>query len=224
MKTVNKLEYLEVNPKGKPEACVVWLHGLGADGYDFVDVVPSLNLPEGHNIRFIFPHAPQRPITINAGMVMPGWYDILGLTMKDPHDEVGIKASEQLIFLLLQDIFATGIPSDRIILMGFSQGGALSLHSALRFPQRLGGVAALSAYLPLDSLLPQERHPANAALPIFMAHGMADPVVPYLMGLHASQQLEKLGYSVEWHAYPILHTVCMPELADISHWIQRILL
>ena len=224
MNPMNKLDYVDVHPNSKPDACVVWLHGLGADGYDFADVIPSLNLPEHHQIRFIFPHAPQRPITINSGMMMPGWYDILGLTLNDPHDEKGIKESEQLLFLLLQDIFASGIPSNRVILMGFSQGGALALHTALRFPQTLGGVASLSAYLPLASLLPQERHAANATIPIFIAHGMADPVVPYLMGLHACQQLENLGYQVQWHAYPILHTVCLPELADISHWIQRILL
>lgn len=221
---MNKLQSVNVNPPGTPDACVIWLHGLGADGYDFADVVPSLQLPEGHQIRFVFPHAPKIPITINGGMVMPGWYDILGLTLTDPHDAVGIKASEHALHLLLQDVFAMGIASKRVILIGFSQGGALALHTALRFGQTLGGVAALSAYLPLERSLPQERHAANAQLPIFMAHGMADPVVPYLMGLHACQQLQALGYAVDWHTYPIVHTVCLPELADISHWIQRILM
>lgn len=220
---MKKLQSVEINPSDTPQACVIWLHGLGADGYDFVDAVPSLQLPQSKPIRFIFPHAPHRPITVNNGMVMPGWYDIKGLTLEDKHDEMGIKASEQLLHLLLQDVIAAGIPSQHIILLGFSQGGALALHTALRFPQRLGGVGALSAYLPLDSLVPHEKHPANAQIPIFMAHGMADPVVPYFMGLNACQLLERLGYAVDWHVYPIQHTVCLPELSDIGQWIQRIL-
>lgn len=217
------LTYIDVQPILPADACVIFLHGLGADGTDFADVIPSLQLPEHHAIRFLFPHAPHIPISINGGMVMPGWYDILGLSLEDKHDEKGIKISEQSLITLMQSVMASGIAADRIILVGFSQGGALALHTALRFSQPLGGVAALSSYLPVDYLLPKEKHVANDAIPIFMAHGSADPVVPMLMGLHARQTLENNGYTVDWHCYPMMHNVCLPELVDLGQWIGHCL-
>lgn len=218
------LKYLEVLPQGTPDACVIWLHGLGADGYDFADVVPNLQLPKSHQIHFIFPHAPSIPITLNAGVVMPGWYDIFGLTLDTPQDEDGIKQSAQQLDQLMQQVMATGVPSERIVIIGFSQGGALALYTALRYPQALGGVAALSSYLPIDYSLAAEKSAENADLPVFLAHGLADPVVPYMMGLHAQQVLTQLDYAIAWHTYPIPHTVCLPELVDIGQWLQKLLL
>lgn len=221
---MEKLKYLEVLPEQKADACVIWLHGLGADGYDFSDVIPNLQLPNDHRIQFVFPHAPHIPITLNAGVVMPGWYDILGLTLDTPQDEAGIKHSAAMLHQLMQDVVSSGIAFNRIVLIGFSQGGALALYTALRYPKTLGGVAGLSTYLPLDRSLAAEKDQANDAIPIFLAHGLADPVVPYVMGLHAHQCLMQQEYPVSWHTYPIPHTVCLPELADIGQWLKTILL
>lgn len=217
------LDACRVDPKQETDACIIWLHGLGADGYDFVNVVPSLGLPSTHTIRFIFPHAPSQPVTINGGLVMPAWYDILGPDLDAMQDAVGIKKSEQAIKALLTQIMSQGIDSSRIILIGFSQGGALALHTALRFEAPLGGVVALSAYLPLHDAVMNERHLANQQIPIFMAHGFADPVVPYWVGQKSFQYLTSAGYSPSWHSYPIPHTVYLPELSDIGNWIiQRV--
>jgi phospholipase/carboxylesterase len=208
-------------PQQKADGCVIWLHGLGADGYDFAGVVPSLHLASRHGIRFIFPHAPSRPITINGGYVMPAWYDVTAIDFNAVEDEVGIKQSERELRALIQQQISQGIPAARIIIMGFSQGGALALHTALRYEEPLAGVAVLSAYLPLHTLLAAEKHQQNIAISIFMAHGQADPVVPYQMGETSAQRLQEDGYSVQWHRYPIEHTVSMQELDDLGRWISE---
>lgn len=215
------LEAITIEPKSKANACIIWLHGLGADGSDFVDVVPHLGLPEHHAIQFIFPHAPHRPISINAGYVMPGWYDIVAIDANAPQDENGIKQSEQDLRGLINSAIKQRISPQRILLMGFSQGGALALHTALRFEQPLAGVGVLSAYLPLHDLVEKEKHQANQAIPIFMAHGLSDPIVPYRLGEQSFAWLQNAGYSPSWHAYPMEHTVCMQELMDIGNWIHR---
>lgn len=215
------LEAITIEPKRKADACIIWLHGLGADGSDFVDVVPHLGLSEQHAIEFIFPHAPHRPITINAGYMMPGWYDIVAIDDKAPQDEKGIKQSEQELREIIQLAISRGIPSQRILLMGFSQGGALAIHTALRFEQPLAGVGVLSAYLPLHDAIAKEKHAANESISIFMAHGLNDSIVPYRLGQQSFTWLQNAGYSPSWHTYSMEHTVCMQELADIGHWINR---
>lgn len=217
------LEAVIVEPKLPAQSSVIWLHGLGANGHDFVDTLPMLNLPSNHTIRFIFPHAPMQPVTINGGIVMPAWYDILALDLEVIPDEAGIKQSEQALRQLITHQIANGISSHKIILMGFSQGGAIALYTALRFPQPLAGVAGLSTYLPLHEKLLKERQTANANLPILLAHGFMDPVVSYWHGQKSSACLKTAGYNVQWHAYPIGHTVCLPELTELGHWLQDLL-
>ncbi len=217
---IKPLEAITIEPKRIADACIIWLHGLGADGHDFKDVVPSLGLAKDHAIRFVFPHAPTLPVTINGGMLMPAWYDIAALDFKATQDEKGIRHSEKSIRALIDKTLLQGIKSKRIILMGFSQGGALALHTALRFDQPLAGVGVLSAYLPIHHLLSEERNIANSQLSIFMAHGLADPVVPYMMGQASYGWLKSAGYTPAWHAYPMEHSVCYEELQDIGKWIQ----
>lgn len=212
-----------IEPNNKADACVIWLHGLGADGHDFVDVVPSLGLPREHQIRFIFPHAPTMPITMNGGMVMPAWYDIGAIDLRAVQDEKGIRKSEGAIKALIEAQIQSGIKSERIILAGFSQGGALALHTALRYPRPLAGVMVLSAYLPLQELLAKEMHSVNSRIPLFMAHGFMDTVVSYWIGQQSCTHLQAAGFEVDWHSYPMAHTVSLSELHDIGVWIKNAL-
>lgn len=217
------LERIIVEPGQPAEACVIWLHGLGADGYDFEPVVPELGLPGNHRIRFVFPHAPVMPVTINGGYRMRAWYDIVSPDLEREQDEAGTRASQQQLIELIEHQRAQGIAAERIVLAGFSQGGAIVLHTALRYPEALAGVMALSSYLPLAESVAEERHPANQGIPIFMAHGSEDPVVPHAAGLRSAEQLRTLGYTVEWRAYPMEHNVCLEEIAAIGQWLQRAL-
>lgn len=210
-------------PSATPNAAVIWLHGLGADGNDFVPIVGELRLPQSLSVRFVFPHAQPRPVTINNGYVMRAWYDITGLSRGIPEDAAGIRESEQVVRRHIESEAARGIAADRIMIAGFSQGGAVALHTALRYPQRLAGVMALSTYLPLRDSLAAEASAANRDLPILMCHGLRDGVVPAALGSGSRDLLRELGYSVEWQSYPMEHQVCMEEIADIGQWIARTL-
>jgi phospholipase/carboxylesterase len=219
-----QLESIRVEPAREADACVIWLHGLGADGYDFVDIVPSLDLPQGNGVRFIFPHAPSRSVTLNGHMVMPAWFDIFALDIHAKIDEVGIAEGETLIQELIDEQIQSGIDAKRIVIVGFSQGGALALYTALCSKRLLGGVAGLSTYLPLQAAMMQHTDFPHPSMPIFLAHGLLDPVVPYWMGHQSLACLEEKGYSPLWHSYPIAHTVSLPECEDLGHWIRDILL
>lgn len=200
-------------------ASVIWLHGLGADGHDFVPLVPELRLAPPAELRFVFPHAPVRPVTLNGGMPMRAWYDIRELSTAGRQDVAGTRESAARIGDLVAREMGRGRPASRIILAGFSQGGAIALHTALRHPQRLGGILALSTYLPLHESVAAEASAANRDIPILMCHGLHDPVLPYALGELSRDALTSLGHSVEWKAYPMQHEVCRPEIADISAWL-----
>jgi phospholipase/carboxylesterase len=217
-----QLETIETRTGPTPRAAVIWLHGLGADGHDFEPVVPELGLPATLAVRFIFPNAPQRPVTINMGMRMRAWYDILQLG-GGPEDEAGIRASQRLLDDLISRETGRGIPADRIVLAGFSQGGAIALQTALRHPARLAGVMALSTYLPLHDQVGKEREAANRDLPIFMAHGQYDEMIGMDRAMQSRDALVGLGYSVEWRDYPMAHSVCPQEIADIAAFLLRTL-
>jgi len=220
------LETIEVETGPRPAAAVIWMHGLGADGNDFVPVVRELGLPPTPAIRFIFPNAPMQPVTINNGYVMRAWYDVRfgDLEGKSKQaDENGVRASQAAIDRLIDREVGRGIPAARIALAGFSQGGAIALQAGLRHAQQLAGIMALSTYLPLPDSLQAEASPANRATPIFMAHGTQDPVVPYSKGADSRAVLDGLGYQVEWHEYLMPHSVCMEEIADIGAWLTRVL-
>jgi phospholipase/carboxylesterase len=254
------MDAIQIETGPRPEAAVIWLHGLGADGHDFEPIVPELELPKP--VRFVFPHAPIRPVTINNGMRMRAWYDIFQFG-GGREDEQGLRASQKLVDEMIR---AQGLPpekivlagfsqggaivlqaglryaerlagimalscylpiastvaAERIVLAGFSQGGAIALHTALREPRRLGGVLALSTYLPLAATLAKERSEANAGVPIFMAHGNADPVLPLALAERSRRALEDLGYSVDWHVYPMPHAVCPQEIAAIDRWLAAV--
>jgi phospholipase/carboxylesterase len=216
------LEVIEIETGPKPSAAVIWLHGLGADGHDFEPIVPELRLPAAKPVRFIFPHAPQRPVTINNGMRMRAWYDILQMG-GGPEDEAGIREAQELLKGLIQNENKKGIPCGKIVLAGFSQGGAIVLQTALRHPQRLAGVMALSTYLPLGAKLEKERTAPNGDLPIFMAHGQYDNMIGIDRAMQSRDALLALGYPVEWHEYPMPHSVCPEEIADIAAFLLRIL-
>lgn len=216
------LETIELETGSRPGAAVIWLHGLGADGHDFEPVVPELALPAAKPVRFVFPNAPLRPVTINMGMRMRAWYDIQQLG-GGPEDEAGIRASQGLLENLIANEKKKGIPGSKIVLAGFSQGGAIALHTALRHGERLAGVLALSTYLPLFLKLEQERARANNALPIFMAHGSYDPMIPMERAADSRNALLALGYAVEWREYPMPHSVCPQEIADIAGFLLRTL-
>src|SRR5690625_1360947 len=216
------LESIELNPKQTTKYSVIWLHGLGADGHDFVPVVPELGV-DNLNIRFIFPHAPVQPVTINGGMPMRSWYDIYVADLVRKEDENGLRESQKLIEALIKKEHQRGIPSERIILAGFSQGCAMALQTGLRWPEKLAGLICVSGYLPLAELTPKERHAANQKTPIFMAHGTQDPVVPLQRAKDSYTALKAMGYSVEWHTYPMPHSVSPKEIQDISTFLHRIL-
>ena len=214
------LPALVIEPPLPATASVIWLHGLGADGHDFEPIVPELGLGDGP-VRFIFPHAPQRPVTINGGYVMRAWYDITAPDLGQGQDEAGTRESERLLQAWIEHEMEQGIPAERIILAGFSQGGAIALHTGLRYPQKLGGIMALSTYLPLADTVADEKHAANADIPIFMAHGSDDPIIPLAFAAQSRDQLTSLGHTVEWHEYPMPHSVCMEEIQAISAWLQQ---
>ena len=215
------LQAVEIETGPDPRAAVIWLHGLGADGYDFEPVVAELRLPPRLRARFVFPHAPQRPVTINMGMRMRAWYDILQMG-GGPEDEAGIRESEAALARLISIQVKKGIPAGKIVLAGFSQGGAIVLQTALRHPQRLAGVMALSTYLPLAATLEKERSAANRDLPVFMAHGRHDPMIGMDRAMRSRDALTSLGYPVEWRDYPMPHSVCPEEIADIAAFLLRI--
>lgn len=201
-----------------PRHSIIWLHGLGADGHDFEPVAGELRLP--YAVRYVFPHAPMRPVTINGGFVMRAWYDIAGQDIDAAQDETGIRASQAGIEALIAQEVERGIAPNNIFLAGFSQGGAIALHTALRRKEPLGGVLALSTYLPLADAARGESQPESRATPIFMAHGRSDTVVPYTLGMSSRAALQELGYAVEWHDYAMPHSVCDAELKDIEVWLS----
>ena len=214
------LDAIEITTGPKPRLAVLWLHGLGADGHDFEPIVPELGL--GVPVRFVFPHAPVRRVTINGGMAMRAWYDILGFDRRAREDAAGIRASAAVVTELVDREIERGMSSDRIVLAGFSQGGAIALHTALREPRPLAGVLALSTYLPLAATLASERSAANARLPLFMAHGTDDGVLPLQLAETSRAALEALDYAVDWHAYPMEHSVCLEEIGAIGDWLAAL--
>ena len=219
----DQLEAIEIETAASPGASIIWMHGLGADGHDFVDVVPELGLPARPGVRFVFPHAPMRPVTINGGYVMRAWYDIRddgGVRREDP---AGVRASQKAIEALIAREKERGVPAAAIVLAGFSQGGAMALHTALRHTERLAGVMALSCSLPLSDTLAGEAAPANRDVSIFMAHGTHDPMIPMARALRAREVLTGLGYRLEWHEYPMPHSVCVEEIAHIGAWLAKVL-
>ena len=216
------MEAIQIETGPRPEAAVIWLHGLGADGHDFEPIVPELELTKP--VRFVFPHAPIRPVTINNGMRMRAWYDIYQLGSMSGglvrEDEQGLRASQKLVDEL---IAAQGLPPEKIVLAGFSQGGAIVLQTGLRHAERLAGIMALSCYLPIASSVAAERSAANRSIPIFMAHGEYDDIIPIQRAQQSRAALESLGYAVEWHDYPMPHSVCAPEIADISAFLSKVI-
>jgi phospholipase/carboxylesterase len=217
------LPRIEIESAAQPTAAVIWLHGLGADGNDFAALVPQLDLRACPPIRFVFPHAPSMPVSINGGYVMPAWYDIRGTDLLSRQDTAGIRKSEQEIVALIEHETSRGIAAQNIVLAGFSQGGAMVLHTGLRFPQRLAGILALSSYLPLADTFAAERHAANARTPIFMGHGSMDPVVLPARGESTRDLLLGMAYPVQWHSYPMEHSVHPREVADISVFLATVL-
>lgn len=215
------LQAITLDPATTPDACIIWLHGLGADGHDFADITPALGLDHSHAIKFIFPHAPSQPVTLNSGYVMPAWYDIVDIDFDAPEDELGVRRAQAQINALIEENIQAGIPSHRIILMGFSQGGALAIHTGARFHQPLGGVGILSGYVPLHTLFEKEVHSANQDIAIFMAHGLVDEIVPLPMAEQSLACLQKAGFKPDWHTYPMTHGVCPQELQDIGKWINH---
>ncbi|HWX36056.1 MAG TPA: alpha/beta fold hydrolase [Steroidobacteraceae bacterium] len=217
------LETIEVETAAKPNAAVIWLHGLGADGHDFEPIVPEIVRRGERAWRFVFPHAPVRPVTINGGMSMRAWYDIKGLDRQAAEDAAGFRDTDALVRQLIAQEGKRGIAAHRVVLAGFSQGGAVSLYTSVRFAETLAGVMALSCYFPRPGSFIAERAPANNATPIFMAHGQGDPVIALTMGMQSRNFLKAQGYAVEWHEYPMAHAVCAAEVADIREFLFRVL-
>jgi phospholipase/carboxylesterase len=217
------LEAVELQTVTNPAATVIWLHGLGADGYDFVPVVRELESLGAPPARYVFPHAPMRPVTINGGYVMRAWYDILGTDLERREDEAGIRASQAAVERLIEREVARGTPPSRIVLAGFSQGGAITLQTGLRRPRPLAGLVALSCYLPLADRFEAERHPSSARVPVFLAHGSADPIVAVARGAAARDRLAALGHPVAWHEYPMPHSVCAEQIRDIAAFLREVL-
>ena len=221
--TKNILPAVEIEPVIPATASIIWLHGLGADGHDFEAFVPALSLPQQLGLRFIFPHARYRPVTINNGHVMRAWYDIFDTSYLRREDTIGIKDSSRELEKLIQHEIDRGIVAKRIILAGFSQGGAISLYTGLRYARPLAGILALSTYLPLMEEDDLDATTANKDLPIMMAHGRDDSVVPYALAIQSRKSMEKSGFHIEWHSYPMGHNLCQEEINDISSWLVRIL-
>ena len=217
------LQCVEVQTSPSPGATVILLHGLGADGYDFVPVVREFETHGAPAARYVFPHAPTMPVTINGGYVMRAWYDILGADLVRREDEKGIRASQGMVEALIEREVARGVARSRIVLAGFSQGGAITLHTGLRQPQPLAGLIALSCYLPLAESFSKEAAAGSKGVPVFLAHGTQDPVVPLARGAASRDALKAAGYAVEWHDYPMPHSVSAEEIADIAAFMQRVL-
>ncbi len=217
------LESIEIETGPNPSHAVIWLHGLGADGNDFAPLVPELKLQAAPAIRFVFPHAPVRPVTINNGMSMRAWYDIFMPEAVLREDDAGLRESQAAIEALISRENARGIPSENIVLAGFSQGCAMTLQTGLRLKQKLAGLMCLSGYLPLASLIDAESHPANQQTPIFLAHGTMDPVIVLGRAQASQQKLKELGYDVSWKTYPMQHSVCLDEVQDISAFLRKVL-
>jgi len=215
------LDAIEIETAKNPSASIIWLHGLGADGNDFAPIVPALKLPKAA-IRFVFPHAPVQPVTINGGMRMRAWYDISDGAIRR-EDEGGVRASQKLIEALIARERARGTAANRLVLAGFSQGGAIALQTGLRHSERIAGIMALSTYLPIAEKFPAEASSANREAPIFMAHGSYDPVIPLARAAQSRALLQSLGYGVEWREYPMPHSVCPEEIADIGAWLGKVL-
>ena len=217
------LEAVIIEPAGTPQAVVIWLHGLGADGYDFEPIVPELGLPDDAAIKFIFPHAPKIPVTVNGGYVMRAWYDIAATDLGEQQDIEGIKRSQEQLNSLIEAEIAQGTPADKIVLAGFSQGGAIILQAGLRYSQRLAGIMVLSSYVPLAETLVAEKHSANQGVPIFYAHGEEDDVIPISFAKQSRDILLAQGYKVEWSSYAMQHSVVPDEIDAIGVWLRKIL-
>lgn len=218
-----KLDAVEINPKEKPTHSVIWLHGLGADGHDFESIVPELRLPSELAVRFVFPHAPKRPVSLNMGMMMRAWYDIFDLDFnRVKEDEAGIRASEMIVRELIENEKARGIPSENIVLAGFSQGGAMALQVGLRYEEKLAGILDLSGYLLLSNQLEKEKSPANQDTPIMMAHGTMDEIIPIQFAKLSRDRLRELNYPADWREYPMPHSVCFEEIQDIRAWFLKV--
>ena len=217
------LENIEIETAPNPEVAIIWLHGLGADGNDFVPIVRELDLAGLPGIRFVFPHAKTMPVTINGGYVMRAWYDITGAELTRREDEGGLRASQRDVEALIAREKERGIPASRIILAGFSQGCAMTLQTGLRHPEKLAGMLCLSGYLPLATVVGNERNEVGLSTPIFMAHGRQDHVVPFLRAEQSRDALQAMGYQVEWHADQMQHSLCLEEVQDISKWIRKVL-
>ena len=217
------LENIELETAPNPTVAIIWMHGLGADGNDFVPLVDELDLSGCPAIRFIFPHAQTMPVTVNGGYVMRSWYDIIGTDIARQEDEAGLRKSQSQVEVLIAREKARGIPAERIILAGFSQGCAMTLQTGLRHPERLAGLLCLSGYVPLASKVAQERAPASLATPIFLAHGRGDPVIPVIRAEQSRDLLKALGYQVEWHEYPMQHSLCGDEIDAIGAWLRHVL-
>ena len=217
------LETIDKQTGPDPRAAVIVLHGLGADGNDFVPVAKELDLSTVGDVRFVFPHAPVIPVTINGGHAMRAWYDILGADLVQREDEAGLRSSLAQVEALIAREKSRGIPADRIVLAGFSQGCAMALLTGLRHAERLGGIVGMSGYLPLATTTAAERHHANTSTPVFLAHGRMDPVVPIDRAIASRDSLRALGYAVDWHEYPMAHSVCMEEISDLNRWLVGVL-
>ncbi len=220
------LEAIELETGKNPKASIIWMHGLGADGNDFVPIVNELDLAGVPATRFVFPHAPMRAVTINNGNVMRAWYDVsfgdLEGKSRRP-DAIGLHESQESINALIEREAKRGVATEKIVLAGFSQGGAVALQAGLRYPKKIAGIMALSTYLPLADTLPLEAAAENKSVPVFMAHGVYDPVVPLMMGAGSMTFLTGLGYTVEWKQYPMQHSVCAEEIGDVGDWLRRVL-
>ena len=212
-----------VEPSRTVSAAVVWLHGLGADGHDFEPVAAELGRAGLDDVRYVFPHAPVRPVTVNGGMAMRAWYDISESELDRGTDQEGVRASAGIAAALVDEQIALGLPARRIVLAGFSQGGAIALFAGLRLPIRIAGILALSTYLPVEESLQAQAHPANTDVPIFLAHGSHDPLIPLALSERSRAVMADLGYIVETHTYPIPHSVCPEEIRDIANWLSRVL-